>query len=106
MTVRNSTDYECGDGWRNLVDTAIDQIRSTDHKIQITEVKEKFGDLSLHYRPRNEMADHIVSLSCEIASQTCELCGSADARKQPVRHLLKTLCAKCVSIEKKQGPVV
>lgn len=100
MTVKNSIDYQCGDGWRNLVDTAIDQIRATDNRIQILEVKEKFGDLSLHYRPRNDKADYIVRLTGEIASQTCESCGSTNARKQTVRHLLKTACAKCVSIKK------
>lgn len=96
----NDIDYECGDGWRNLIDAALDQIRATDHRIQITQVKSRKGGLRIHYGPHNERADFIVKIAEEIASQTCEICGSGNARTQPVKHLWKTLCAKCVSMEK------
>jgi NMD protein affecting ribosome stability and mRNA decay len=101
MTVKDSTDYECGDGWRNLVDTAIDQIRATDQKIRIDQVKQKMGGLKIHYHPHNEVADNIVEITEEIASQTCEQCGAA-ARTQKVQGWWETLCAQCVSIMKNE----
>lgn len=101
MNVKSSLDYQCGDGWRNLIDTALDQIRATDNKIRIEQVKEKFGGLRIYYGPHNERADQIVELTREIAAQTCENCGSGDARTQPINGWWLTLCPKCVSIRKK-----
>lgn len=101
MTVRNSIDYECGDGWRNLIDTAIDQITSTDHRIQIDQVKEKFGTLRIYYHPHNDRADAILKITEQIASETCEVCGASAARNQPVFGWWKTLCVGCVKTQKK-----
>lgn len=101
MTVRDSTQYTCGDGWRNLIDTAIDQIKFTDHRIVIDEVIERRGGLKINYHPRNAHADSIITLAERIAAETCENCGGHPARSQLVKGWWKTYCAACVSIEKK-----
>lgn len=101
MTVKDSTQYACGDGWRNLIDTAIDQIKFTDYRIVIDRVNEDRGGLKIQYHPHNVHADSIIKLVERIASETCENCGEHPARRQLIRGWWKTFCAKCVSIEKK-----
>lgn len=93
--------YECGDGWRNLIDVTIDQVVASDPKIQIKQVKEKFGGLRIYYSPHNNKADYVIRLAEEIAAKSCMSCGK-DARIQKLNGSLVLLCASCYSVKKKK----
>lgn len=97
----NSEEYECGDGWRNLIDTTIDMIQATDRRIVIDQVKEKMGGLRIYYHPVNADADRIIEYAEAIAAETCELCGNTVARNQKVFGYWKTMCAHCIGVAKR-----
>ena len=84
--------YNSGDGWRNLIDTVIDQVKLVNRRIVVDQVRSLNGELVFHYHPRSERADAIVSLAKEIASSTCEQCGES-GRLQSVNGEYMTLCA-------------
>lgn len=88
-------------GWIALVDNLTEKIHSLDTKVQIMQIKEKFGGLRYYiYFPDYEDSEenqHIYSLIDEAEKEShkiCQECGSNDA-KTSGRHWLRTLCTNC-----------
>ena len=77
----------CGDGWRDLVETAIGRIATADAaapagSLQIGQIKEKFGTLRLYLDTHKALPeatsaaiDEAISLAEARSACTCEQCG-------------------------------
>lgn len=80
---------EVGDGWRDLVETAVGRIATAvaaepPGSVHITQIKEKFGALRLYWHGRAGLTDaaptaveEAVHLAEARSACTCETCGEA-----------------------------
>jgi hypothetical protein len=99
----NRTPYElfgieCGKGWRSLYQPILDKIKeineSSDDRIEVTQVKEKFGRLEIYLdRYTDELLDMINEAS-EASGCMCEECGEP-AEPSEVGGWIYQLCDKC-----------
>lgn len=99
----NRTPYElfgieCGKGWRSLYQPILDRIEeineSSDDRIEVTQVKEKFGRLEIYLdRYTDELLDMINEAS-EASGRMCEECGEP-AEPTEVGGWIYQLCDKC-----------
>jgi hypothetical protein len=69
-------------------------------KIDITQVKEKFGGLRFYYNGGNSYIDGMVSLAENQSYKTCELCGSTKDIGSTSKWLI-TICKECYEKDKK-----
>ncbi|MDB5670961.1 MAG: hypothetical protein JWO25_1920 [Alphaproteobacteria bacterium] len=78
---------EVGDGWRDLVETAVGRIAAAvtgtpDGALKILQIKTKFGSLRLYWRSdglsrvQNAAVVEAVDLAEARSACTCEICGS------------------------------
>jgi hypothetical protein len=77
----------CGDGWRDLVETAVGRIATAvagapSGSVLITQIKEKFGALRLYWHGRNNLpeatcaaVEEAIHLAEARSACTCEQCG-------------------------------
>jgi hypothetical protein len=78
----------CGDGWRDLVETAVGRIATAvaaapSGSVGIDQVKEKFGALRLYWHGRNNLpeetcaaVEEAIYLAEARSACTCETCGA------------------------------
>lgn len=97
---------ECDDGWRSLVNKAIDIIKkyNDEHKsdedfipVEFTQIKEKRGILCLYlnYYP-NELEDKIHNIEQESLT-ICEYCGSTkNVKSREIHGWIYTYCDDCI----------
>jgi len=71
-------DFECGDGWRDVLDRALSDLRRLAPHVRLRVAKEKFGTLRLILDDKLEPnASTITRRAEEESARTCEICGKA-----------------------------
>lgn len=68
---------EHGDGWFDLLDRTLEKAVDLDPELHLTQVKEKYGELTI-YAMCNDKADDIMEQACVESETICEACGSTD----------------------------
>lgn len=72
---------ECGPGWYPLIEDALQALVKTGLQIEITQIKEKFGqlrlyyDLAAHQDSDVEKVQQIIRAAERKSVVTCEVCG-------------------------------
>lgn len=92
---------ECGSGWDELINPLMEYIEkyNNEHptcKIEITQIKEKFGGLRFYVENEPEEFREMIREAEDESFKVCEVCG---ARKN-VGHTLgwiQTICADCLT---------
>ncbi|MPR07802.1 hypothetical protein [Microvirga tunisiensis] len=80
MGGRHGLSFECGGGWRFLLDDLLQRMAATlsdeeRQDFQVTQIKEKLGTLRCHVFNGNDRVDALID-SAENASEiTCDVCG-------------------------------
>jgi hypothetical protein len=70
----------CADGWRPIIESAVDLIVAAAPMARIVEMKEKFGTLRIYCETPPAVTaavDRIVAAAEEQSGRTCEICGNA-----------------------------
>lgn len=88
--MREDTADCVGPGWRAEVQKLIDYCK--EHKLDILQIKEKFGTLRFYYKPYDEKFNKLVSDAEHKTAHLCEWCGAPGIRR-PLAWV-KTLCDK------------
>lgn len=90
---------ECGKGWNKLIIPILDYIdlynSGHDDKIEILQIKEKFGGLRIYTSFSTPELDQLIDDAEEQSFKTCEYCGSTENVSQTTGWI-KTLCSKCM----------
>jgi hypothetical protein len=89
----NQVYWECGPGWKKLIDpliAACDRLRA-----RVDQIKEKYGTLRFYYTPPDggwcDELEDLVDAAEEESNRTCEMCG-APGTMRTKKFWLKTLC--------------
>lgn len=100
---------ECRSGWNHLIKPLFEYIekynqdKKEEDKIEILQVKEKFGGLRFYTNFYTKELDDLIDKATEESYQTCELCGT----KENVGHTegwITTCCKECVKqMARKRG---
>jgi len=73
--------YECGDGWKKIIDPLVEFCRQ--NNIQISQIKQKYGELRFytdsHYSPELQNLIDAANLAC---IDTCEECGEPGVTRE------------------------
>lgn len=72
----------CRDGWYNLVDVLCERLQAWSDlngapQVVVTEVKEKWGELSFNAKGGSREQDGMIIMAEEMSARICELCGNA-----------------------------
>jgi len=92
--------FDFDEGWDNLVDKTLSLIQwDVEHnnmpKVELTQMKEKFGELRIYFNGGDDRTDGIIDMSCIMSEQICEICGSTKNIGQ-TKGWIKTVCKECV----------
>ena len=82
--------------WNNMTDDEkANGVTEYIPRIQFTQVKQKFGSLTIYYTPhiKDDYLRGLVSMTRTISTHTCEKCG--DKGKMVSSGWIKCLCDKC-----------
>lgn len=91
-------------GWYKILDKLCAQIEQNYSEIYATQIKEKFGKLTVYIqhtlKDNQDLNPFYASLKRaeEEASQTCEICSTFGELKTN-RHRLEVLCKNCEEIK-------
>lgn len=93
---------ECGNGWKHLYEPIIDAVaeynlkqEKEDDKIEIHQIKEKFGGLRVYLsKYTNELRD-IIEAAEEVSFNTCEICGKHIDKPITENHWIYSECEEC-----------
>jgi hypothetical protein len=88
----NLISFDCGIGWKSLIDELFESIKDTDTKI--SQIKEKFGTLRIYLDNASSEINKKVSELEKRSSKICEFCGSIEGVTTE-GSWLKTLCKIC-----------
>lgn len=88
----NLISFDCGIGWKSLVDKIFDLIKDKD--IKVDQLKEKFGLLRIYFSPHDYDIQKEIYTIEEESKNICEFCGSRD-NVTTEGSWLKTLCKIC-----------
>ena len=86
--------FPVGDGWRPLVEKLVDDIIKIDNTVEVSQVKEKYGELRFYISGGNDGIYNLIGKAEEESSKTCESCGIKENVTTKGGWLL-TLCDKC-----------
>lgn len=67
--------FECGDGWHSLIRKLCEELDALTEDIQITQIKEKFGELRVYVDAASKEAYQIIDKYQDRSQYTCEACG-------------------------------
>lgn len=71
---------ECNDGWNSILEPIFNYIKkyneSHDEKIEVLQVKEKFGELRFYTNFYTDELKNLIRQAEEESYSTCELCGT------------------------------
>ena len=87
-----------GDGWAGIMETLCERLQfHADHNamppVQISQAKEKYGELSVNYGGGNEYAGALVDMAEALSASICEVCGSpGKSNDAPGVQMLRTRC--------------
>ncbi len=87
---------DCDDGWYNILDKLF-QIISKYKKVELAQVKEKFGTLRVYVDAPSEDFNEVheyINVAEKKSSQTCEICGNPGKRNTEM-GFIKTVCETC-----------
>jgi hypothetical protein len=70
----------CREGWFDLIDVLCERLQSrTDRngapQVVVTEVKEKWGELSFSVKGSNDEQDGMIAMAEAMSARICESCG-------------------------------
>ena len=92
--------FEHGDGWYNILDSAmrlvqshIDMVNKRGYKIEqvvFEQVKEKFGMLTIYHRGGNSYTEGVLRMAEEMSRHVCEECGDVGYPNE--KGWIRTLC--------------
>lgn len=95
----------CGPGWYPLIYETLDKIRAIVDRdgldLEVTEIKEKFGELRIYTSSYTDEIYKIIQKASEKSIQTCEICGKYGALTE-VNGWWMTRCEKCLEDELKE----
>lgn len=88
-----------GEGWYWILDNMLELLQqdiklNNSPKINITDIKEKFGRLTIYFDNCNNYQMGVISLATKLSFSVCEECGS----NKNIGHTqpwIKTLCQNC-----------
>ena len=92
--------FECHDGWYTIIDILMSTIQSYikwNHKgmkIELKQVKEKFGGLRFYIDGGDNQIDGMVTLAEHLSYATCEFCGTTNEIGRTT-HWIFTICKQC-----------
>ena len=94
-----SDHYECGNGWKPLIDNVINEIisynKNNNEKIYITQIKEKFGGLRVYTTSAPDYIDNLIIEAERESYKICENCGTRENVITDTKGWIKTLCNDC-----------
>jgi len=85
---------ECGPGWFSLINEALKKLFKLNPKLQILQIKEKFGGLRLYVSHCSSEMNIVINEAKAKAEKTCELCGAPGDLNNDGRWL-STKCLEC-----------
>ena len=104
--------YECGDGWRPLINKAKRILRKYNlkHKhdagfepLKFTQIKEKFGLLTIYTNYYVPQVDNALEQLRYESCRVCEICGSRkNVHVYDVHSWEMTRCPKCLKEEEEK----
>lgn len=86
--------FPVGEGWRDLVTKLVNDIMAIDKTVEITQVKEKFGELRFYVSSSSEQVFNLIEQAEAESLKICEICGIRENVTTQGAWLL-TLCSKC-----------
>ena len=67
---------EVGLGWESIVETMLEELRLSKEAVDILQIKEKFGELTVYHNQFNNVRVTMIIERAKInASKTCDKCG-------------------------------
>jgi hypothetical protein len=91
--------FMCGLGWYPLIRETLDKIQAIVDRdgfdLEITEVKEKFGELRIYTSIYIEEIEDIIEEATNKSTKICELCGKP-GKLHNVNGWWSTLCEECL----------
>lgn len=94
MTSENNNDqvfWECGTGWKRLIDPLIERADREGAKVQ--QIKEKFGRLRVYLDFASDELYDLIDQAEVDSAKVCELCGQPGVMMTK-GGWLKTVCAE------------
>ena len=82
--------FECGKGWKPLVDKLIADLRAVGWNGDIHQIKEKFGGLRFYIGEGNEKIWDLIDRASKESYTICEECGEPGIFRRG--GWIKTLC--------------
>lgn len=88
-----------GPGWAGIMETLCERLQfHADHNemlpVQISQAKEKYGELSVNYSGGNDYAAALVDMAEALSARVCEVCGSpGESNDAPGVQIVQTRCA-------------
>ncbi len=93
--------FPVGEGWKPLVTNLVNDIMEIDEKIEVTQVKEKFGGLRFYINKGSKDVYDLISRAERESLEICELCGSKEDVKQ-YGSWIKTHCKQCRELKESE----
>ena len=89
----------CGEGWKGLYQPIIDYIseynKNNDDKIEIHQIKEKFGGLRIYLSRYTDELRQMIDDAEDESYNTCEVCGKYIKKPIVEHHWIYPMCRKC-----------
>ncbi|GHE06456.1 hypothetical protein GCM10008024_40860 [Allgaiera indica] len=100
--------FSCGLGWYPIIErlsTDLSEIVREDQLswFQVSQVKQKFGELRFYVRGGNNRTAARIREAVEEAATTCERCGHRPAELHNIGGMLATYCPACCAEVAKVG---
>jgi ribosomal protein L37AE/L43A len=93
---------ECGDGWKHLYQPIIEYVveynlkqDNDEDKIEIHQIKEKFGGLRVYLSRYTEELRKMIDDAEEKSFNTCEICGKHIKKPITENHWIYAECDEC-----------
>ena len=94
--------FSHGNGWYSLIYNLfaeIEKIAGDKYKIEVLQVKQKFGALRVYIsvpdKKMNKLVTRLILDAEKLSMRTCEGCGKDGNSVRTNRGLILTLCEKC-----------
>jgi hypothetical protein len=87
--------FNCGSGWRTIIDNLSKKITELDPDVQASQVKEKFGGLRFYIDGGSDEVHKLIEKAEEESYKTCEKCGTKENVSVTKTGWIITLCDKC-----------
>jgi hypothetical protein len=94
--------FTCGPGWHPILDRLFSDIQKIAQedvllKLEVQQVKEKFGGLRVYVRGGNGRIQDRIAQAEEEAAKTCEGCGGPSPGVNGRAGWLSNICDSCVA---------